>query len=57
MGFKTFYIGEYREDPKKNTVMLEEHENVLYDIFKSQKTRLLLKYMVIFMKKQKSHVG
>ena len=42
MGVKTFYIGEYREDPKKNTVMLEEPENVLYDIFKSQKTRLFL---------------
>jgi len=37
MGVKIFYIGECREGPKKTTVMIEETEKVLYDMFTNPK--------------------
>ncbi len=32
MGVKTFYIGQSKDDPQRAAVMLEGHENDLYDI-------------------------
>ena len=38
-GVKTFYIGECIGDPKRATVMFEEPENVLYNIFTILETK------------------
>jgi hypothetical protein len=39
MGAKTFYIGVYKDDPCRATVMFEGSENVLYDIFMNPETK------------------
>ena len=33
MGVKTFYIGQCKDDPKRGTVIFDDPENVLWDIF------------------------
>ena len=39
MGVKIFYIGLSKDDPKRETVMFQGAENVLYDIFVSPDTK------------------
>ena len=43
MGVKTFYIGEFIGESKKETVLFEGPENVLYKIFIGQETKLIVK--------------
>ena len=56
MGVKIFYIGECREGPKKTTVMIEETEKVLYDMFTNQKKDYFLS-LCSYLWRKKSHVG
>jgi len=39
MCVKTFYIGKSVDDPKRSTVIFQEPENVLYDIFINPETK------------------
>ncbi len=39
MGVKTFHIGECIGDSKRANEMFEDPENVLYNIFTSQRTK------------------
>ena len=36
---RTFYIEQYKDDPKRATVMFEGPEDVLYDIFTNPETK------------------
>ena len=38
MGFKTFYIAKSLKDPQRATVIFQEPENNLYDIFMNPET-------------------
>ena len=39
MGVKTFYIGHWKDDPKRATFMFKGPENVLYHIFVNPETK------------------
>ena len=39
MGTKIFYVGVYRDDPGRATVMFKGLENVLFDIFMILETK------------------
>ena len=39
MGVKIFYIGKLLDDPRRETVIFQGPENVLYDIFMNPETK------------------
>ena len=50
MGVKTFFIGVCKDDPQRATVMFQGPEDVLYNIFTTQRLSRLSKPLVMFTK-------